>query len=921
MSDFVFTSPGVKFRERDLTFTTREVGVSTLGLVGETLKGPAFEPILIEDPTQFLTRFGSQATDKYSNGSLRYLLPYVANSYLKESNQLYVTRVLGLSGYDAGKLWALTVSAGYDPSTTGATANVTTGTGVIVNNYYLGTRLVNSGDNGSYFSGYTKTSATGFSGVLVEFTATTVSAGTGTVSTKTTVLSATSYTEYENMVVAVIRSKANVTDNVDGTPTYYFEADSLSISENSTNTGTGDLFGTFNLTVQYADDPSTSEVESTNSITYTMSLNPTMKNYIGNVIGTSVNAKNSPIFIEAIYPDLIKKLDADGKAYGLNTTIIDVDTDSVSDYNVQFQTPETPWIVSELRGSEIDRLFKFILISDGNGANKEIKISFQNIDPVTKEFDIIIRDFYDTDASVNIIESYSRCSMNPELSNYVCRKIGTYDGEYTLQSNYVMIEINKEAPIDAFPCGFEGYYQNNYALSATSSSSAVDGKTPKICYKQSYLTTDKLRKTYLGISERGYDGTSLVGSGINQNLFNYNGAIESGKVKTKGFHLDSGATSNYTNGTVVIGEFEVGAGQLQTYADINTTSDVYFDEKTRKFTLVPAGGFDGWNIYRNYRTNTDLYRKGAMYDGVDDGVTPTTDYVAWETAINTFANPEEISINLFATPGINWSDNNTLVKEVIDMVETSRADSFYVIDSPDIDISVSSDTKRSDVLAAEEIVALLDDADIDSNYSGTYFPYIQITDDQNNVNVVVPPTGEVLRSMAYTDNVAGPWRAPAGITRGTITCNKAKYNLSLDARNILYAGKINPIASFKDVGVTIWGQKTLQTKESALDRVNVRRLLLRLKLLIANISIRLLFEPNDQTVRDEFITKVTPILDTIKRERGLYDYRIKMDDSINTPESIDRHELYGQIQLKPTPSLEFIGVEFTLTNTGASFSE
>src|SRR5574343_36660 len=205
MSDFIFTSPRVKFRESNLTFTTREIGVSTLGLVGETLKGPAFEPIFIEDSGQFLTRFGAQAIDKYSNGSLRYQLPYSANSYLKQSNQLYVTRVLGLSGYDAGKLWALTVGAGYDPSTTGVTSTVTTGSGTIVNNYYLGTRLVQSGDTGSYFSGFTKVSATGFKGDLIEFTATTVSAGTGTVSTRTTVLSATSYSEYENMVIAIIR--------------------------------------------------------------------------------------------------------------------------------------------------------------------------------------------------------------------------------------------------------------------------------------------------------------------------------------------------------------------------------------------------------------------------------------------------------------------------------------------------------------------------------------------------------------------------------------------------------------------------------------------------------------------------------------------------------------------------------------------
>ena len=117
MAEFVFTSPGVKFKERDLTFVTRNVGVTTLGLVGETLKGPAFEPVFIQDKTQFAERFGAQSIERFSNGDLKYQLPYVANAYLDESNQLWVTRVLGLSGYDAGTAWAITLSAGVDPST------------------------------------------------------------------------------------------------------------------------------------------------------------------------------------------------------------------------------------------------------------------------------------------------------------------------------------------------------------------------------------------------------------------------------------------------------------------------------------------------------------------------------------------------------------------------------------------------------------------------------------------------------------------------------------------------------------------------------------------------------------------------------------------------------------------------------------
>jgi phage tail sheath protein FI len=194
-------------------------------------------------------------------------------------------------------------------------------------------------------------------------------------------------------------------------------------------------------------------------------------------------------------------------------------------------------------------------------------------------------------------------------------------------------------------------------------------------------------------------------------------------------------------------------------------------------------------------------------------------------------------------------------------------------------------------------------------------------DTQNNVNVYIPPTGEVVRAMAFTDNTSFPWFAPAGLNRGVTNARKSKYKLSLEARDTLYAGRINPIADFADAGTAIFGQKTLQVKESALDRINVRRLLLQIKVLIANIAIRLVFEQNDQATIDQFLSKATPVLDTIKRERGLYDFRIKMDDSNNTPEARDRNELYGEIFLKPTRAVEFIGITFTITPSGASFAD
>ena len=910
MAEFIFTSPGVKFRERDLSFVTRNVGITTLGVVGETQKGPAFEPIFIEDQGQFETRFGGQSIERFSNGQLRFQTPYVANAYLDESNQLFVTRVLGLSGYDAGIGWAITLSAGVDTSTTGETSNITVNTGVpFTGSTYLGVTINSVGQTAVVFSGFTKTGDTTFGGVRVDFTATTLVNGNGTVDEIRTVLSGESFLEYEDMVLALIRSRGLVEDVDDAPPVTNFDANQLILTNNSTIVGVGDLFGQFNLTATNTGD-STSEL-------YTVSLNPNAREFLPNVIGDEPKDRNTKIWTEKVFPDLIKKLDADGLAYGINTTLIDASSDSFTNYKEQFQTPETPWVVSELRGNKVERLFKFISISDGDAANREIKISLQNINPVSGEFDVIVRDFNDSDASITVLETFTRCTMRRGETNFVGNRIGTSNGDFLLRSSFIMLEIDEDAPQDAFPAGFEGFLFKDYALSATSASSGAAGIPPKILYKTEYEPDDNVNRTYLGISETAYDGVSLVGTGINQNFFNYNG--QSGFLKSKGFHMDSGATGTFTDGTALVGQFEVGAGRFQTAADIQAGA-IYENANTRKFTVVPARGFDGWDENRAERSNGDLYRKGGPFDGVPDGVTPTNDFQAWETAIDTFANPEDITINLFATPGINWSDQLILVQNTIDMVEEERTDTLYVIDAPDIDLATSIG-ERTDIVVANDIVDLLNSTSIDSSFACTYYPWIQIPDVQNNVNVFLPPTGEVVKAMAFTDNVKFPWFAPAGLQRGVTDARRSKFKMSQDARDILYNGRINPMADFSETGTAIFGQKTLQVRESALDRINVRRLLLQIKVLIANIATRLLFEQNDQTTIDQFLSKANPVLDTIRRERGLQEFRIKMDDTLNTPETIDRNELFGEIFLKPTRSVEFIGITFTITPSGASFDD
>jgi hypothetical protein len=397
------------------------------------------------------------------------------------------------------------------------------------------------------------------------------------------------------------------------------------------------------------------------------------------------------------------------------------------------------------------------------------------------------------------------------------------------------------------------------------------------------------------------------------------------------------SNSYITSGT---SEFEVGSATFQN--DPESQDNPYYRTFARKFTVLPYGGFDGWDIYREYRTNSDSfvlggsgYKKGACASdryptstgsGLFRNITvnqnsvdwANTDYYAYLLGIQTFANPEAVNINVFVTPGIDYVNNSNLVEQTINMVELDRADSIYIVTTPDYNMFVPTTGFESDQILPQEAVDNLFNSGIDSNYTATYYPWVLTRDTVNNTQIYIPSTAEVTRNLALTDNIAFPWFATAGYTRGLVNSVKARKKLSQEDRDVLYEGRINPIATFSDVGTVIWGNKTLQVKQSALDRMNVRRLLLQARKLISAVAVRLLFEQNDDIVRQQFLDSVNPILDSIRRDRGLYDFRVTVS---NTPEDLDNNRLVGSIYIKPTRALEFIDITFYITPTGASFED
>jgi len=314
--------------------------------------------------------------------------------------------------------------------------------------------------------------------------------------------------------------------------------------------------------------------------------------------------------------------------------------------------------------------------------------------------------------------------------------------------------------------------------------------------------------------------------------------------------------------------------------------------------------------------NGTLSGKVNFYEeiaGQSQGFTPTstTDAnggLAYSEALDLLANQDEFDINLILMPGMIHSVHSSITNKAIDVCE-DRGDCFTIIDPV-----VYAKNPKDATTQAESV---------DSNFAAMYYPWIKVPDSQvAGFQRWVPPSVVLGGVYAFNDKVAHPWFAPAGLNRGGITSAiQAQRKLTQGNRDDLYDSNINPIATFPGQGVTVFGQKTLQKKASALDRINVRRLLIRVKKFIASSSRFLVFEQNTAATRRRFLGIVNPFLENVQSQSGLSAFRVVMDETNNTPDSIDRNQLIGQLFLQPTRTAEFIVLDFTIQPTGASFPE
>lgn len=563
----------------------------------------------------------------------------------------------------------------------------------------------------------------------------------------------------------------------------------------------------------------------------------------------------------------------------------------------------TPNVKSQLIGGQEYDLFMFHTLADGRSTNDQIKIVVDNVKPPVAPsvypygtFDVVIRSFYDTDFRPVELERFANLNLDVASPNYILKRIGDQyeqfdttsrkfiitDGTYPNKSRYVRVQINANAnfPPQSLPFGFRGYTYQPFSGSTTGNGAGAGiANIPPLTYVPNQFDANGTYNANINW------GVLFVSGGVADRMR----AFPDGYLTANLSGTDADFSLRNLTGTYINGQLRYSylAGYGAYTASIASAS-------IQAFTMPFYGGFAGFDL----RVQDPLYLASTDTDSNAIGV------VDLKRAVDCVANPDIVSGDTLALPG----QFNTMVTDYARTMVNARKDMFYVMDP-------TGSTRQ-------EVVANIQARSLDDNYSAVYYPDLVLNDTTNNKMVRVPPSVGVMGALAYNDRVGQAFFAPAGLNRGGLSqfgIVDIMDRLNHDDRDALYDAKINPITRFPDNGVVIFGQKTLQLRPSALDRVNVRRLLILAKRAVATYARTLLFEPNNPATWTRFVNKVNPILEQYRKDQGIARFKVVMDSSTNTSDVVDRNEMKGKIFLEPVKSAEFITIDFVITPTGVEF--
>ena len=626
------------------------------------------------------------------------------------------------------------------------------------------------------------------------------------------------------------------------------------------------------------------------------SINPSAGNDIGDVFG--INPRGTK---DGYAYNYFEKAAATAISNGQEQVSMITLADQALAFDMQHSS--TPWIQSQLVSGERHNLFKLHTIGDGTVYNKEYKVSIFNVKAAGSSnatdyatFSLMIRGYSDTDKRKSVLETYNNLNLDPASPNYIKKVIGdrnlvidtlgkqTENGDYPNRSKFVRVECVAEGahPIVAGPFAHDKYY-NPIFVGNIGSHGLGESIVPSVLFN----TGSDANSASKNVS---FSGIDLETAQVKIDNNNYLSPIPTSATQGGNTVFAFDGTVNVVGGTKAYG-YEL-TGSLS--ADMNK----------RQFTVGFQGGFDGIDPTISIDLGANISSGNSQ--GFNLSTSIAVGSVAYVKAIAAVSNPDDFDINLVSAPGIVRRHHSYVFDKVVDMCE-AREDCFFIGDSVGAGDSISQ--------------AIEQGAAVDSNYVGTYYPWVKTIDSRTNKLISVPPSVLMPGIYASNDAVAAEWFAPAGLNRGGIVGAISVLNrLTHAERDELYEGKINPIAQFPGEGIVAFGQKTLQDKASALDRINVRRLMIKVKKYIASTSRYLVFEQNTSTTRGKFLNTVNPYLEGIQQRQGLYAFRVVMDESNNTPDVIDRNILAGQIFLQPTKTAEFIVLDFNILPTGASFT-
>jgi phage tail sheath protein FI len=366
---------------------------------------------------------------------------------------------------------------------------------------------------------------------------------------------------------------------------------------------------------------------------------------------------------------------------------------------------------------------------------------------------------------------------------------------------------------------------------------------------------------------------------------------------------DQDQNYNATTNQIEVSGSYFNASRYVRVSAVNTPTPYYFDNtgvaKAQYTSSIPV------NASGSFTGGVGQVAAGAnFYETINGTNTQGLVGADYNNMIDLLSNQDEYKFNILFAPGLYNSGYTSQCTSMINNTQT-RGDSLFVLDLVPYNTTISTVTTQANSR--------------NTSYAASYWPWVQMIDPATGKNVWVPASTVMAGVFAFNDTVAEPWFAPAGINRGGLQVIRAEQKLPQTSRDTLYTNKVNPIATFPGTGTVVYGQKTLQTQASALDRVNVRRLLIALKNYISQIANTLVFEQNTIATRNVFLSQVNPYLESVQQKQGLYAFRVIMNETNNTADVIDRNELIGQIYIQPTRPAEFIYLDFNILPTGATF--